>query len=133
MANINGNDSYYIDDVLPNDSSNNSNPGSKKQEAVGQLLQLYIPILVGILGICGNGLVCFVFIYKKKHFDSLTNRLILNQSFLDLAASVFLLLQRFAPRPGQSAPALWLKIVCRIWGTEFFLWAIVQASTYNLL
>ena len=98
------------------------------------ILQYYVPILIGIVGILGNGLVCFVITYRYKHFNSFTNRLILNQSVIDLASSVVFLLQRFAPSPaGPSAPAWWLNLVCRVWGTEFFLWTLTKASTYNLL
>ncbi|XP_072016921.1 somatostatin receptor type 4-like [Amphiura filiformis] len=117
------------------DTQNETNAGvvAPPRDIVKLILQLYVPIFIGTIGIIGNGFVCFVIIYRYKYFNSFTNRLILNQSVLDLASSVIFLLQRFAPRPGPSAPALWIDLVCRIWGTEFFLWALTKASTYNLI
>ncbi|XP_072016920.1 tachykinin-like peptides receptor 86C [Amphiura filiformis] len=97
------------------------------------IFQFYIPIIIGITGIVGNGLVCFVFLFKRKVFNSLTNNLILNQSVIDFASSVIFLFQRFAPRPGPSAPPLWQDIVCRIWGSEFILWSFNNTSTGNLI
>ena len=102
-------------------------------DATYLIFQVYIPIALGVTGILGNGLVCFVFVSKRKIFNSLTNNLILNQSVIDLTSSVIFLLQRFAPRPGPSAPPLWQNLVCRVWGTEFFLWSLNNASTGNLI
>ncbi|XP_072030362.1 allatostatin-A receptor-like [Amphiura filiformis] len=102
-------------------------------DATFLIFQLYIPIIIGILGILGNGLVCFIFIYKRKVFTSLTSRLILNQSMIDFTSSIVFLLQRFAPNPKSSASKLWIDFVCRAWGTEFFLWSFNNASTGNLV
>ena len=105
----------------------------QEPSTVDLLLQFYFPIIIGVSGILGNGIVCFIFVHKRHVFKSITNRLILNQSIIDFASSVIFLLQRFAPRPGPSASPVWANLVCRVWGTEFFLWALNNASTGNLV
>ena len=105
----------------------------QEPSTVDLLLQLYFPIIIGVSGILGNAVVCFIFIYKRHVFKSITNRLILNQSVIDFGSSVIFLLQRFAPRPGPSASPVWVNLVCRVWGSEFFLWALNNASTGNLV
>ena len=97
------------------------------------MLHVYLPIIIGITGILGNGLVCFIFTYRRHTFKSLTNRLILNQSIIDLILSVIFLLDRFVPKPASSASEIWKNIFCRFWGSEFFLWSMNIASTENLV
>ena len=117
------------------DSIPNSTKSLEHKQPDGSFLMLhvYIPIIIGITGILGNGLVCFIFTYKRYTFKSLTNRLILNQSIIDFILSVIFLLDRVVPKPGSSASGLWINIFCRFWGSEYFLWSMNNVSTGNLV
>ncbi|XP_071809420.1 galanin receptor 2b-like [Asterias amurensis] len=89
--------------------------------------------LIGSSGILGNGLVCFVFISKRKSFSSITNLLILNQSMIDFFDSIVFLLIRFGPVVLSDEVNAWDEFVCRFWLSEYLMWVLFIASTVNLV
>ncbi|XP_072030441.1 galanin receptor 2b-like [Amphiura filiformis] len=93
-----------------------------------------LPIIfgcIGSLGICGNGLVCFVFLFEKRVFGSVTSTLILNQSIIDLCTSVVFVILKFASGIAVRS-SNWFSVVCYIWISEFPFWSLSYASTFNL-
>ncbi|KAJ8023962.1 Galanin receptor type 2 [Holothuria leucospilota] len=91
-------------------------------------------LIIGILGITGNGIVIIVFLSNRKVFRSITNLLILNQAIMDFVVSIIFLLDRFGP----SLYTLVLNVTvaelfCRLWDSEYLLWAFYIASTQNLV
>ncbi|XP_071809746.1 galanin receptor type 1-like [Asterias amurensis] len=89
--------------------------------------------IIGCLGILGNLLVCTVFLMRRKVFSSTTNLLILNQSTIDLADSIFYLVLRFGPQLSEQGDNIWGELACRIWYSEYVIWSLFVASTVNLL
>ncbi|XP_072034120.1 galanin receptor type 1-like [Amphiura filiformis] len=87
--------------------------------------------VIGSLGILGNLTVCTVFIIRRKAFNSITNKLILNQSCIDLLNSIVFLTLRFGPRylPHNSLG----EFLCRFWYNEYVMWALFITSTVNLV
>ncbi|XP_038077130.1 galanin receptor type 1-like [Patiria miniata] len=69
----------------------------------------------------------------RKVFNSSTNKLILHQSFVDFLASFVFILNRFlrvtTPIPANAIGALY----CKLWWSEWPLWALYVTSTYNLV
>jgi hypothetical protein len=61
-----------------------------------------------------------------------TNMLIANQTLADLAVSVFILA---STRPGTNMnhDSAWDQLVCRFWGSAYFFYVALIASTYNIL
>ncbi|XP_071505718.1 galanin receptor 2b-like [Diadema antillarum] len=104
------------------------------------LNDLYLQIFyafIGLLGLVGNSIVCFVFIAKRQQFQSITNHLILNQSLIDLLDSVlFILIHYAAPGISESNSVEnrgLAEFFCRMWDSEYPLWALYVASTANLV
>ena len=62
------------------------------------------------------------------------NILIVNQSVIDMLASLFTLLTAVVEVDGtrMSPDSIWDQFVCRIWLTRTPLWAVLSTSTYNI-
>ncbi|XP_038077150.1 galanin receptor 2a-like [Patiria miniata] len=88
--------------------------------------------VVGIVGICGNGLVCGV-IAKVRFMHTLTNAFIFNQALVDLIGSLVILLQRFVPIPDPIPPGAIGVLLCALWATKFLQWGPFTVSTFNLI
>ena len=91
-----------------------------------------IKTIVGLLGIFGNALVCLV-IYKTTAMHTKTNAFIANQAIIDFLGSVTLLLSSNVPVPDPLPPDVSGEIICRLWNSDFFLWAFLTSSTINLV
>ena len=63
------------------------------------------------------------------------NLLIVNQSCIDLLASIILLLWSTIPVTGfpMSNSSLRDQFVCHLWLSRFLLWALLLSSTYSVL
>ena len=99
-----------------------------EQNLAIQILQT----IIGLLGICGNGLVCVVII--KVHFmHTITNAFIFNQSLIDLLASLLFLLYNVIPIPKPIPPGVTGVLLCSLWVSEYFVWMFFYMSTFNLV
>jgi hypothetical protein len=65
----------------------------------------------------------------------MTNLLIVNQNFIDLIASVLILLTSVVQddATGMSYYSASDQFVCRIWVTRYPLWGMLISSTYSIL
>nr|AQT03384.1 G protein coupled receptor [Perinereis aibuhitensis] len=90
-------------------------------------------IVIGCLGILDNGFVIIVILHSRKMRNKLCNLFILNQSVVDLVASVFLLCNSPSVPTLGSASNISLEFYCRIWDSNYLFWAAVTWSTYNLV
>ena len=88
--------------------------------------------VIGVVGVLGNAIVCLVLFFSGKIFGAVTTTLIINQSAMDLVASLFLLGLRLGPTI-DSVEEPWFSILCRFWTTEYLMWAAFQSSTFNLV
>ncbi|XP_022095080.1 galanin receptor type 2-like [Acanthaster planci] len=91
-----------------------------------------IKTIVGLLGIFGNALVCFV-VFKTKAMHTTTNAFITNQAVIDFLGSAMLLLGSNTPIPVPLPTGLSGDLLCRLWISDFFLWAFLTVSTINLV
>ncbi|XP_072033133.1 neuropeptide Y receptor type 6-like [Amphiura filiformis] len=124
--------SYYT--PLPTTSSTDSLFPNEEthQEVSNRETALRIAYsVIGCLGILGNLTVCTVFIIRRRAFNSVTNKLMLNQSCIDLLNSIVFLALRFGPRylPHNRLG----EFLCRFWYNEYFMWCLFHASTFNLV
>ncbi|XP_072015987.1 melanopsin-A-like [Amphiura filiformis] len=102
---------------------------SKEQQALN-----VINGVIGSLGIVGNGLVLVVIFNNWKSFQSLTHLLILHQSIIDFTSSlVFTLLRMDRWQPLLAKQGTVGEIFCRLWHSEYPLWALFMTSTLNLV
>ena len=88
--------------------------------------------IIGIFGILGNGLVCFV-IYRVKDMHSLTNTLIFNQAVIDFISCLFMLVHSNVPNPSSIPQGLAGKFYCQLWNAPVLLFCLLVASTFNLI
>lgn len=90
-------------------------------------------IVIGILGIIDNGIVIVTILRSKVMMSKVCNMLILNQTVLDLMASVFLVVNCPPLAPTESPSGIMGEIYCRIWVSNYFLWTALCGSTFNLV
>ncbi|XP_022098630.1 galanin receptor type 2-like [Acanthaster planci] len=88
--------------------------------------------IVGITGICGNALVCVV-IAKIRFMHTLTNAFIFNQALIDLFGSFMILLNNLVPIPDPLPSNSNGVLLCRLWLSGYFNWALFVSSTFNLV
>ncbi|KAJ8030209.1 Galanin receptor type 2 [Holothuria leucospilota] len=92
--------------------------------------------IIAILGLIGNSLVLVVF-YKGRELHVVPNILIGHQSLVDLILSfigflnVIHFFSEFKPMTIRH-PVLEI-FLCKIWFSEYVLWALLQVSTINLV
>ncbi len=87
-----------------------------------QTILRVIYAVIGCLGIFGNLIVCIVFVLRREVFNSVTKKLILNQSCIDCTNSIVFLLLRFAPRY-QPENGLG-KFLCLVWYNEYIMMSL---------
>ena len=91
-------------------------------------------LLVGTFGVVGNLLVVIVIFNFTEMRKRVTNVFIINQSLLDLLASILIIATHatyFTEKYDMSGPNA--AAMCALWVSQFPLWAAFMASTYNLL
>ncbi|XP_041485810.1 cholecystokinin receptor-like [Lytechinus variegatus] len=87
---------------------------------------------LGSVGVVGNSLVLIVLI-SVKQLRNITNLFIINQSILDMIASLFLFANYIAP-PLPLPDREWSgRFVCSIWNSGYLFWGTIISSTYNLV
>ena len=80
-------------------------------------------IIVGIVGILGNGLVCVV-IAKVSAMRTRTNAFIFHQALVDLIGSAMILLRSEIPPPEPVPDNAFGWIVCPVWLSNTALFVV---------
>ncbi|XP_033117962.1 rhodopsin-like [Anneissia japonica] len=91
----------------------------------------YISILLvfGLIGSVGNAVVVVVIMRSKSLRSKLTYQLVCNLACSDFVASVFMI-----PRPDIAYDqSIVMKIVCRVYGSDFPLWMSFVVSVMAML
>ena len=89
--------------------------------------------LIASIGIVGNAVTIVVIAQCSKMRSKFTNILILNQSSIDLATSVCILVIKTINISNENLSGLGGELYCRLWWTEFLLWSLIISSSYNLM
>ena len=122
--------------LLGNDSVLEMNNGTNDEsENVGMPIvhkQLAYALIASI-GIIGNAVAIFVIAQCSKMRNKFSNILILNQSSIDLATSVCLLVIKTISFSDENLSGLGDELYCRFWLTGFLLWSLIISSSYNLM
>ncbi|XP_071807818.1 somatostatin receptor type 5-like [Asterias amurensis] len=94
-------------------------------------LRIYQTI-VGILGILGNALVCFV-IWKVPAMRTRTNAFIFHQAVIDLIGATMIVLKSEVPNPNIEENKVLGWLFCHLWFSNLVLFYFFVLSTFNLL
>ncbi|XP_006814813.1 galanin receptor 2b-like [Saccoglossus kowalevskii] len=106
--------------------------GSPEEVQIGQIVLKVIYATFGSLGIIGNLLVCVVFIKIKTMRKTHTNVFIFNQSLIDLSSSIIFVTLKFGPEYDVIPDSVSGDLYCKVWSSEYILWGLFIASTFNL-
>ena len=91
-------------------------------------------IIVGSIGVVGNLLVVIVLIKHKKLFEHIKTTFIVNQSIIDGIVSLLLIVSTFiSPELHSGVDGLSVELYCKLWLSQFPVWGLMTASTYNLM
>ncbi|KAJ8030469.1 Cholecystokinin receptor [Holothuria leucospilota] len=92
-----------------------------------------IQLLIGIMGIIGNFLVCFIFLHKRTQRNQI-NLLITNQAFIDLFSSVLLVMHQMYKTVGNFGIKgdILQAVNCYLWRSQLILFSTFAVSTFNL-
>lgn len=115
-----------------NDTTNGFDDGENSWSPKDLLRIMYL--VFGLLGVVGNGLVIFVFL-RVRSLMNITNLFIGNQSMIDLFSSVFLLITKYGDEnsdQGKASRGVG-KVACLFWSSDYVFWALLAASTTNLV
>ncbi|XP_071807806.1 somatostatin receptor type 5-like [Asterias amurensis] len=88
--------------------------------------------LTGIVGILGNGLVCFV-IFKVRTMQTRTNAFIFHQAVIDLLGSTMNVLRNEIVLPDTIPSNALGRFTCQFWVSNYSLFYFFILSTFNLL
>ena len=100
---------------------------------IGQIIMFITSIVVGTLGILGNGLVILICICYP--FQGITNIVVCNQSLIDFTTSMIFLLQYTLPDYRYDLPSsspIAASLLCGVWVSRYPFWALSVSSTVNL-
>lgn len=104
--------------------------GDDREEDSFDVLTLFF-VIIGCLGIVGNGTVVFVITGSKKMREKPSNALILNQSCIDAMASLALMAIHLSHNENLSGMSG--QVFCKVWLSQWLIWGSFMASTYNLV
>ncbi|XP_033127230.1 G-protein coupled receptor 183-like [Anneissia japonica] len=102
-----------------NTSSNDIAPGEP-------MLLVIARWVIGSIGIIANSFVIFVFVYNKTYKKSLSLKLLLHQTVVDLIGSLIFLILYNIEVPDGTAGTIFCKM-------EFFFFYASATSTYNFV
>ena len=104
-----------------------------KDESSSVSFQLVAYTLIGAVGIADNLFVIYVILQSKQMRKKFTNWFLVNQSVLDLLASVWMMVDALDNRRGREHSGILGDIRCRLLTARFLVWVTYMASTYNLV
>ncbi len=90
-------------------------------------------ILIGVFGILSNSFVILVITKSKAMRKGLTNKMIVNQSAIDISASILMVAEANVRFDTSGLSGLSDSLYCKLWISKVFLWSLFCASTYNLV
>ena len=95
--------------------------------------QQFAYALMATLGIFGNAVVIFVILHSASMRNKFTNILILNQSSIDFATSVLILITKVLNSYKENLSGVGGDILCKLWLNELPMWSLMISSSYSLI
>ena len=88
--------------------------------------------LTASIGITGN-LVVICIVANSAMRKTYTNILILNQSGIDIVASVVILVTTVTGKPADNLSGITGELYCRLWLSDYPMWSLLVSSSYTLM
>ena len=86
-----------------------------------------------VLGIVGNFMVICIIAKSTMMLKMYTNILIMNQSIIDLLASILIVANKVLVETRTDFSGLAGELYCRLWASDFLLWSLLISSSYSLM
>ena len=131
---MSSNDSFL--QTLRNISGMGDNNGTSRERQNIRMPNTHTKIVYGTiagLGIIDNLIVIVVISNSLKMRKSFTNILILNQSSIDMIASMFSMISTMTRSPVSNLSGISGELYCRFWLSDLPLWTSVISSSYALI
>lgn len=91
-------------------------------------------IVIGCIGVISNGLTLVVMMSSKAMKSHIPNWFLINQTLIDLTGSILTLVNTpTAPFDMPVPPGTAGKVLCAMWMNYYFVWAMFNCSTANLV
>lgn len=90
-------------------------------------------IVIGLLGIVGNGLSCLVILSHKPLRRRLANYFLINQCFMDLIISLLMLVNTAANLDSLQFANLAGLLSCYLWKSRLFVVGLLVSSTLSIV
>ena len=96
---VNTTEDVYFNGSVAN-TSQPAFPSFQRPPSVSIIASIVLAWFTGVTGTCANAVVLAVLVFARRHFGSHVNTLITNQSAIDLAACIFLIIGFGLKLPG---------------------------------
>ena len=114
----------------PNENASDQNFQQSKEEPPYRIV-LYV--LIGTIGVIGNGMVIVVLGSSKGLRTKMVNIFLISQSCLDFICCVLTIATSTNRIDSEGHYGLKGQLECILWEPKTVLWAFLLSSTYNLV
>ena len=130
---LNGGWKHFRALATNNDSTANITNDNYENSTGERNYQQIAYALVATFGMFGNAVVIFVILHSASMRNKFTNVLILNQSSIDFATSVLILITKMLNVSKENLSGVGGDILCKFWMNELPLWSLMVSSSYGLI
>lgn len=103
------------------------------QPSTKTYVHLIVYIIIGVVGIIGNGTVIIVLTSSSRIREKIVNIFLINQSVLDFCTAVFLVATGRNDYSSSGHYGMSGELYCRLWSMKVPMWSTFMSSTYNLV
>ena len=123
------------DETSGNTTDSNATTIHKTDDLLEGTATVVLYVSIGLFGVVGNSFAIFILTGATSMRKKLVNVLLINQSAIDLAASIFLLSIGYVKSNSTVVTFFGVSagVYCKIIATRLPLWATAVASTWNLV
>ncbi|XP_033632647.1 histamine H2 receptor-like [Asterias rubens] len=97
------------------------------------VLLLVVYGIIGSVGVVGNTVVILVYTRSPSFMRNVTSSIVCNQSAIDLAMSLVFLTINLGPKISIPTDEFAASLLCKLWISEYAIWALGASSTCNLV
>lgn len=117
---------------MSDNATNKSQPFNAGGHYIDPLITKVLYIMIGTIAVCGNGLICSMFIANRSLFNHASSKLILSLAVIDGLTGVTILIAPNTVLKGQVAiyPGTSAYLYCALYQSFYFFWSFGTMSLY---